>query len=133
MSDRGPVERVVATISRAWEERNAEDRAASQTFNNMFGDVERLVAGVDAELSKKLPELQPQISLDQLSLDKAGCSRNLRLKSSKKSEEIIPLRITFGQTDVIVGPETVSPAKGPLNVVSQRIIGYFLPKVRGDA
>ena len=111
-------------------ERRLRERDAIKRANQSFGHITQFIAELNETLSKNLPP--GLVSSAGVSL--TGCSQqgddiinSLRLRSLRKQEMIIPLRITVGRDQVKIGEVSLllSDSEGILGVITRTVFGFF--------
>src|SRR5260370_23370340 len=111
-------------------ERRLRGRVAIKKANQNFAHITQFIAEFNETLSKNMPP--GLVSLAGVSL--TGWSRqgddiisSLRLRSLRKQEMIIPLRITVGTDQVEIGESSLllSDSEDILGAVTRTVIGFF--------
>jgi hypothetical protein len=107
-----------------------ERRVAIRKAKRSFGHVTQFIAEFNETLVKDLsPGLASSagVSLTDWSREGDDIVSSLRLRSLRKPEMTIPLRITVGTDQVKIGEVSflLSDSEGILGVVTRTVIGFF--------
>jgi hypothetical protein len=107
-----------------------ERRVAIGKANRSFGHITQFIAEFNETLSKDLPPglaSSAGVSLAAWSRQGDHIISSLRLRSLRKPEMTIPLRITVGTDQVKIGEVSLllSDSEGILAVVTSTVIGFF--------
>jgi hypothetical protein len=107
-----------------------ERRVAIRKANRSFGHITQFIAEFNETLVKDLPPglaSSAGVSLTDWSRQGDDIISSLRLRSLRKQEMTIPLRITVGTDQVKIGEVSflLSDSEGILGVVTRTVIGFF--------
>ncbi len=108
-------------------ERRLRERDAIKRANQSFGHITQFIAELNETLSKNLPPglvSSAGVSLTSWSQQGDDIISSLRLRSLRKQEMIIPLRITVGRDQVKIG-EVSLLLSGILGVITRTVFGFF--------
>ena len=111
-------------------ERRLRERDAIKRANQSFGHITQFIAELNETLSKNLPPglvSSAGVSLTSWSQQGDDIISSLRLRSLRKQEMIIPLRITVGRDQVKIGEVSLllSDSEGILGVITRTVFGFF--------
>ncbi len=111
-------------------ERRLRGRFAIKETNQIFGHITRFIAELNETLSKNLPPglvSSAGVSLTGWSQQGDDIINSLRLRSLRKQEMIIPLRIAVGTDQVKIGEVSLllSDSEGILGVITRTVFGFF--------
>src|SRR6266516_904136 len=111
-------------------ERRLRERDAIKRANQSFGHITQFIAELNETLSKNLPPglvSSAGVSLTSWSQQGDDIISSLRLRSLRKHEMIIPLRITVGRDQVKIGEVSLllSDSEGILGVITRTVFGFF--------
>ena len=103
---------------------------AIKEANQSFGHVRRFIAECNESLARYMPPGLANswgVSLAEWSREGNDIVSNLRLKTLRKKETIIPIRITVGTEQVKIGDELMllSDSETILNSVSRKVSDFF--------
>jgi hypothetical protein len=107
-----------------------ERRVAIRRANRSFGHITQFIADFNETLFKELPPglaNSAGVSLSDWSQEGDHIISNLRLRSLRKPEMIIPLWITPGTDQVKIGEVSLSlsDSEGILGVITRTVIHFF--------
>ncbi len=111
-------------------ERRLRGRFAIKETNQIFGHITQFIAELNETLSKNLPPglvSSAGVSLTGWSQQGDDIINSLRLRSLRKQEMIIPLRIAVGTDQVKIGEVSLllSDSEGILGVITRTVFGFF--------
>src|SRR6266851_2049482 len=111
-------------------ERRLRERDAIRKANRSFGHITQFIAEFNETLVKDLPPglaSSAGVSLTAWSRQGDAIISSLRLRSLRKQEMIIPLRITVGTDQVKIGEVSLllSDSEDILGAVTRTVIGFF--------
>jgi len=111
-------------------ERRVRERDAIRKANQSFGHITQFIAEFNETLVKDLPPglaSSAGVSLTAWSRQGDAIISSLRLRSLRKQEMIIPLRITVGTDQVAIGEVSLllSDSEDILGAVTRTVIGFF--------
>ncbi len=111
-------------------ERRLRERDAIRKANRSFGHITQFIAEFNETLVKDLPPglaSSAGVSLTAWSRQGDAIISSLRLRSLRKQEMIIPLRITVGTDQVAIGEVSLllSDSEDILGAVTRTVIGFF--------
>ena len=111
-------------------ERRLRERDAIKRANQSFGHITQFIAELNETLSKNLPPglvSSAGVSLTSWSQQGDDIISWLRLRSLRKQEMIILLRITVGRDQVKIGEVSLllSDSEGILGVITRTVFGFF--------
>ncbi len=111
-------------------ERRLRGRFAIKEANQIFGHITRFIAELNETLSKNLPPglvSSAGVSLTAWSREGEHIVSSLRLKSLKKQEMTIPVRIKVGTDQVEIGEASLllSDSERILNVIARTVSDFF--------
>ena len=111
-------------------ERRVRERDAIRKANRSFGHITQFIAEFNETLVKDLPPglaSSAGVSLTAWSRQGDAIISSLRLRSLRKQEMIIPLRITVGTDQVAIGEVSLllSDSEDILGAVTRTVIGFF--------
>jgi hypothetical protein len=111
-------------------ERRLRGRSAIKKAKQSFGHITQFIAELNETLSKNLPPglvSSAGVSLTGWSQQGDDIISSLRLRSLRKQEMIIPLRIPVGTDQVKIGEVSLllSDSKGILGVITRTVFGFF--------
>jgi hypothetical protein len=107
-----------------------EARIAVKRVNQSFEHINQFIAGLNAALYKDLPPglaSSAGVSMAAWSREGDHIISSLRLKSLRKREMIIPLRIIVGTDEVKIGEVSVLLSDGEriLNIIARTVFDFF--------
>src|ERR1700694_925287 len=107
-----------------------ERRVAMRKANQSFGHITRFIAEFNETLVKDLPPglvSSAGVSLTAWSRQGDDIISSLRLRSLRKQEMTIPLRITVGTDQVTIGEVSLllSDSEGILGVITTTVFRFF--------
>ncbi len=111
-------------------ERRLRGRFAIKEANQIFGHITQFIAELNETLSKNLPPglvSSAGVSLTGWSQQGDDIINSLRLRSLRKQEMIIPLRIAVGTDQVKIGDVSLllSDSEAILGVITRTVFGFF--------
>ncbi len=111
-------------------ERRVRERDAIRKANQSFGHITQFIAEFNETLVKDLPPglaSSAGVSLTTWSRQGDDIISSLRLRSLRKQEMIIPLRITVGTDQVKIGEVSLllSDSEGIRGVITSTVIRFF--------
>src|SRR5216684_5508721 len=111
-------------------ERRLRGRFAIKETNQIFGHITQFIAELNETLSKNLPlglVSSAGVSLTGWSQQGDDIINSLRLRSLRKQEMIIPLRIAVGTDQVKIGEVSLllSDSEGIRGVITSTVIRFF--------
>jgi hypothetical protein len=107
-----------------------ERRGAIRKANRSFGHITRFIAEFNETLFKELPPglvNSAGVSMSNWSQEGDHIISNLRLRSLRKQEMIVPIWITPGTDQVKIGEVSLllSDSEGILGVITRTVIHFF--------
>ncbi len=107
-----------------------ERRVAIKKANQSFGHITQFITEFNETLVKDLPPglaSSAGVSLTAWSRQGDHIISSLRLRSLRKQEMTIPLRITVGTDQVTIGDVSLllSDSEGILGVITRTVFGFF--------
>ena len=111
-------------------ERRLRGRFAIKKADQSFGHITQFIAEINETLCKNLPPglaSSAGVSLTDWSRQGDAIISSLRLRSLRKQEMIIPLRITVGTDQVTIGEVSLllSDSEGIQGVITSTVIRFF--------
>src|SRR6266849_2384634 len=111
-------------------ERRSRERDAIRKANQSFGHITQFIAEFNEPLVKDLPPgLASSAGVSRTTWSRQGDDiiSSLRLRSLRKQEMIIPLRITVGTDQVKIGEVSLllSDSEGIRAVITSTVIRFF--------
>src|SRR6266480_2549752 len=111
-------------------ERRLRERDAIRKANQSFGHITQFIAEFNKTLVKDLPPglaSSAGVSLTAWSQQGDDIISSLKLRSLRKEEMIIPLRIAVGSDQVKIGEGSLllSDSEGILGVITNTVIRFF--------
>jgi len=103
---------------------------AIKEANQSFGHIRRFIAECNESLAKFMPPGLANswgVSLAEWSREGNDIVSNFRLRTLRKQETIIPIRITVGTEQVKIGDELMllSDSEKILNSISRKVSDFF--------
>src|SRR6266568_1466396 len=111
-------------------ERRLRGGVAIKRANQSFEHINQFIARLNETLFKNLPAglvTSAGVSLTAWSREGDRIISTLRLRSLRKQEKIIPLRIAVGTDQVKIGEVSLllSDSEGILGVITRTVFGFF--------